>query len=660
MKLDAIKKTIRFLADRELSKHSYSRETFSSKYDRIGKTLENFTGNDFPENLVVNMFYSNLKKESLPIEDYIDIDYFVETISYYPQFQIDFKRKYKPQIDAIAESLIESTKVNFIKNREEIFSYVISESLIEHSFTKKRFIPRKIENQASFSTMTFFNEFHSLQNEASLLPLLNNKPFGFYICRVPYQKVIGVTKSRDGFILVSNQSDGITVFNFNNKVLGVFGLQGNSYTLENIVNKEHSVEIKSNSVESHSITLFDQSNDSDFAKLNIINQLVIKFFVSLVSKDLQENVIQNENKAIAFISEEKVEEKSLMPVVSELAHGNIPHFTKEELKFTGKYEFFSIFDKVFDNVLDMDLVNFHRESRDCFYDLSLIEKFNQKIVGKDGIFDISPKAIKSYIVVDEIEYGQGYVGIEKSLTHLNPITSIIGTEEEVYDHCKMIAKMNKLTLINFYAGIYSARYKDGLKRELQEFFVANIDKLLEDKKFWSFIKTFGLYGATSRNYYNAAMCGAGFLISKQASTLSNFNGKLLDYRQKSKAAKLLGFTIENHKVFEYLEKEHGLILSEPSKNLMEFKKAYQLKKKMFKELDIPNKKSKNFYAFLKNDVDIELNNWLDASIGIHAVLPFTAGQHKKFNEFLLEVNNGEDIVQVITNRYTGAFRHYEK
>jgi hypothetical protein len=660
MKLDAIKKTIRFLADRELSKHSHSKETFSSKYDRIGKTLENFTGNDFPENLVVNMFYSNLKKESLPIEDYIDIDYFVETVSHYPQFQIDFKSKYKPQIDAIAESLIESTKVNFIKNREEIFSYVISESLIEHSFTKKRFIPRKIENQAPFSTMTFFNEFHSLQNEASLLPLLNNKPFGFYICRVPYQKVIGATKSRSGFILVSNQSDGITVFNFNNKILGIFGLQGNSYTLENIVNKEHSVEIKSDSVESHSITLFDQNNDSDFAKLNIINQLVIKFFVSLVSKDLQENIIQNENKAVAFISAEKTEEKSLMPIVSDLQHGNIPHFTKEDLKFTGKYEFFSIFDKVFDNVLDMDLVNFHKESRDCFYDLSFIETFKKDIVGKDRIFDMSPEAIKSYFVVDEIEYGKGYVGIEKSLTHLNPITSIIGTEEEVYDHCKMIAKMNKLTLINFYAGIYSARYKEGLKKELHDFFVANIDKLLEDKKFWSFIKTFGLYGATSKNYHNAAMCGAGFLVSEQAFKLSNVNDKLLDYRQKSKAAKLLGFTIDNYEAFEYLEKEYGLILSEPSKNLMEFKKAYQLKKKMFKELDIPNKKSKNFYAFLKNDVDIELNNWLDASIGIHAVLPFTAGQHKKFNAFLLEVNNGEDIVQVITNRYTGAFRHYEK
>lgn len=656
MKLDAIKKTIRFLADRELSRHSYSKETFSSKYDRIGKTLENFNGNDFPENLVVNMFYSNLKKESLPIEDYINIDYFVETISHYPQFQIDFKNKYKPQIDAISESLIEATKVSFIKNKEEVFSYVISESLIEHSFTKKRFIPRTTEKQAPFSTMTFFNEFHSLQNEASLLPLLDDKPFGFYICRVPYQKVIGATKSRSGFIMASNQPDGITVFNFNNKVLGMAGLQGNSYSLENITNKKHSVKIESDSAESHSVTLFDQNNDSDFAKLNIVNQLVIKFFVSLVSKDLQENIIQNENKAVAFISEEK----SLMPVVSELQHGNIPQFTKEDLKFTGKYEFFSIFDKVFDDVLDMDLVNFHRESRDCFYDLSLIEKFNQKVVGKNNIFDISPEAIKSYFVIDEIEYGQGYVGIEKSLTHLNPITSIIGTEEEVYDHCKMIAKMNKLTLINFYAGIYSTRYKKDLKRELQEFFVANIDKLLEDKKFWSFIKTCGLYGATSRNYYHAATYGSGFLISEQVSSLSNFNGKLLDYRQKSKAAKLLGFTIENHKVFEYLEKEYSLTLSEPSKNLMAFKKAYQLKKRMFRELDIPNKKSKNFYAFLKNDVDIELNNWLDSSIGIYAVLPFTAGQYKKFNEFLLEVNNGEDIVQVITNRLTGAFRHYEK
>jgi hypothetical protein len=122
----------------------------------------------------------------------------------------------------------------------------------------------------------------------------------------------------------------------------------------------------------------------------------------------------------------------------------------------------------------------------------------------------------------------------------------------------------------------------------------------------------------------------------------------------------LGFTIDNYEAFEYLEKEYGLILSETSKNLMEFKKAYQLKKKMFKDLEIPNKKSKNFYAFLKNDVDVELNNWLDASIGIHAVLPFTAGQYKKFNEFLLDINNGEDIVQVITNRLTGAFRHYEK
>ena len=118
---------------------------------------------------------------------------------------------YNPLMENIISKF--ETLCNFkeVKNQSEITSYVITESLVEYSKSKIKFIPRSFNKEINLVGF-LHEEFLTAENDTILIEKMNNLPYGFYISSTVYKKILSTSLATPDYCLISNQEDGITIY----------------------------------------------------------------------------------------------------------------------------------------------------------------------------------------------------------------------------------------------------------------------------------------------------------------------------------------------------------------------------------------------------------------------------------------------------------------
>lgn len=633
------------LSKREKKCNRHEKVMFVSYYEKLKNIFIDSKDNYFAQNMILNSFFYKLKKEEFVLDTIISDHIFLSVLTSYNDFKNNFTKQFPEEIKHIEDQFSSFFDINQIENKEELFSYALTESLIEYNSSKKRHLS-KVEVDNNFILSTKLHEdFLSAKKESDILELLNDKDCGFYIFYVPYQKIVSTTLNLSGVALISKQVDGITIFDFHSKVTGRFGLQNNSFSLNNMINKEHDFNFQRKELKdlSTELSVFNEQHESDFSRCSLLNKIILKCFISVASESENYNKVKNENKAIAYIQEQN-NEKTLYPVVQEFQKDDTPFLDHKDLEFKGKYACLSIFDKALSEFYDFNLINFKSKNQDCFHDLDFNQFYRKEI---KGLKSLNFENVNSLFSVDKIKAGSGYVGMAKSNTHLTTISDLIlGNKEDVYKKCLESSKMNKLTLLNFYRSVYNQFHNEKLKEEFLDFFINNFDKIIQDKKAFSMIKTIGVFGNSQSNRHGVDSHSDTIFISKQHNSFDKFeNEKIMDYKNKNNASKLVSIRIQDYNLIEYFISEYGLSLSEHSLNIFKMHKALIKLDEMYDKIDTPNKKRDNFFGFIDNGIDIELNAWYRVSYFLDIGIPMTNKQFNTLEKTTIEAHNGKEIIQ---------------
>jgi hypothetical protein len=614
----------------ETLKNKHSETMFVSYFDTLKNIFENTKDNSFAQKNIIFSFYSKIKTETINISDFIEDDIMLSFFKDYNSFTDSFFSKYENDLNKIKNKFEEIINLDTIINDKELLSYCVTESLIEYSKANIKFIPRINNDNIHYSNKIHFS-IHSVKKELDILTILENKSFGFYIFKVPYQKVTGNSfKSANAVCLVSHQSNGTTLFNLDNIVLGRSGLKGNSITLENIVSKNHkiNIELKENTKTELSTNTKELN---EFYSLPIFNQLTIISLAGFCS--LKEERDTNEAKIDCLIAyKNNQNDKSFLPVISNFTITDLPYITFEELKFKGKYLFLSKLDDLFEDIINMEFVNFKSDKSNCYFELTMNNENDvESEFGNYFNRSFEPKVFSKHdfnqFYIKETNFKDAGVGTETSKGQITPLNnSIIGTKEEIYNHCFQKAKMNKLTLYVKYIRFYTSINQDKFTTEMWTFINDNIEVLLNDSEFLSLINSVGLCRNSKRNYHNAAY-GNCVLISKEQYNINNLE-ELNGFNSNKKASHLISIILNNTEFYDLFINKYNLTLSKESLFYIELYKMNVTLDKIFDSIEMVNKKKMVFFGFIDNNIDLELQNWYSTFPPLSLILPTTTKQQK--------------------------------
>lgn len=675
-----ILKTLDFLTKKEKSFHKYQESTFESHFEALKSLYVDSDNNDFFKNIITMSIYETMKPMRIEIEDMLlnkeALSFLLEYDSFVSSFEKNYSESLTPFIDEF------KTVLNFdkVSNKNELTSFIITESLKEYSMSEKRWLSKSVKKEQS-KIAKISETFLKSNNDAEMLKLLSDKPFGYYCLRVPYKKIIGSTFSSTDFIIVSNQEDGIIVYDLFSKILGRSGLQSNSYTLENIFTKNHKVEIKYNLETDKEVA---QSVElTDLERLPVLNRLILKTFVTIANNQENINELKNENKVIAYRSESLSE--SLLPVVADFDNEKMPVVTLDELEFKGEYGFLSIFDKLFGDFYSIEDINLKRDKKNRFYKISRTMKDNrlkeEDLLGLSSleqsirtsglnrtqkeIKDFSKKSFNDCYYIEEINHEKSPVGIQKSKELMIPIIeTMLGTEEKIKEHIFSVAKMNKLTLLSQYVDFYMELYSDTHDKELRAFFLKHLPELLEDEVFLKMVKTIGFSTNVKSIYYGMTDYGSSLLLDRTFSSYGEIEDSKLvkDYMGKNKAINLWSIWGQSFEIMDYVLSNYENDFSNETKNIIEIDKAFCLLKRKQKEQMKNGAKVSTFFSFVENGTDIELNNWFAFYRFFNFSFFTTAKQTKVLIEKINRLNDqqSDSIIQNISASLLGQSRLFEK
>ena len=632
-------------------RNNQEKNMFTSHYKTLKELFNDSPSDSFAQHNIVNCFYSKIKSQHIKISELTSDQKLSQFIFEYNKFSEEFSYQFKDEINYFINTFSEHLNVSDIVNINELISYVIVESLVELSNTKIKFIPNNNTENKSFSQL-FNQTFFNAKNDIDIITELENKPFGFYIFKVPYQNMTGSSFNVSGSICIaSHQSNGITLFNLNDNVLNRYGLKGNALNLQNIYNKSHNLDIQFKDNNSHEISINNETND--FKKLDLINQLIFISFFSLCSLEERRNIYEKENKSLISIN--KNNQKSLLPVVSKFSNIDTPQFTFEELRFKDEYAFLSPLDDLFEHIIDMDIVNYTNDKTDCYFMINMNTIDNEdsqfgnyfKKTFEPTLFN---KEHFNQFYIKEVDHNMGQVGVETSMLHITPLkSSFIGSEEEIYQNAMTSAKMNKLTLYYLYFSFYNSIYQQNLVSEMKQFFTQNINDIIQDDNFISLIKSFGFCKNNKTNQKNFVNQKTIFSSSQNIN-----NENLKDYTGKNKALFIANLYLDSSEMFDVLFDKYHLNLTESSQNIIDISLNFITLYNKYNELNIKNKSRRVFFSYIQNEVDIELQEWFQHQSILPVSIPLTNKQKISLEEKILNFG-----IEIQNNNYSNGHRFFD-
>lgn len=595
-----------YLISKETKKNEHQFEV-ESDYSFVKSSFLNTT-NDFFKNTLINNIYSNIKQEKILVNDIIENKFLSNFINAYQDFNLYFNTSFADNLSHIKSNLSKIIDVDNVKNIEELISYCIIESFNEYSNTIIRFIEKNNKNDdAEFSTQ-YFSDFYKAKNDITIFNTLTDKPYGFYFFKTPLRIKSISNNEYSEFTIVSNQANGITLFNMNYRILNYIGISTKRYNTVNAFNKEHNILI--NNIDSEKSTYLSSNlkNTSDFdTELSLINKLIIIGLLSLFSDE--DNRKSQENKKALISFDKDLNDKSLLPVVSSFKHNyDLPFITFDELRFKGDYAFLSFLDDLYQDILNIDVVNYKNDNLYSFYD---ILTNNVETESDFGSFykEFTPKEFSfndfNNFKIKEISREDVYVGINNYHFKIIPINNtIIGSNEDIYQNCFDSAKINKMSLYLYYNKFYSYLYKKEFETEMNDFISNHIEDLVTDTVFLSYINRIGSSNNIKSVYYHHTENVISHYDSELSPTMRIFN-------KDKKATMLLSISIDNKNLVDHLINEYDLSLSSNSHFFLKLFYANIQLNKLYE--DTKSNKRRNINEILDTKIDLELNKWISFS-----------------------------------------------
>lgn len=641
-----------FFSKRDYNNHKEIKDNVTSYYESLKNIFESNQNNERVQNFVVNAFFSKIKTLDVNIGELISEVDVVKMLSEYETFSKSFDTKYKDKVDSIVENFCSIGNFKSIQNGSEMASYVMIEALMEENLMDKVFVPRNVESNEH--SMYLSEDILSAKKDAEIFEQLKDKPFGYYIFHFRYKRMVSTSQNLSDIVIVSHQEYGLTTYKPHSKVSGSTGVSHYFISLKTMLNKEHPQPISESIGEE--VAQYKE-NMSGFERLNIVNKLVIKTFISLVSSKEHIETLKNNYSGSLFLTKEKEHIETLkntLPIVSELKNESFSGFTFDELRFKGKYAFMSVLDDLFEEYYNMEHVNLLSDEEDSFH---MIKEYTEEGRSCSKIMtEFTKEAIDNQYYIHKFKYEKLGVNMDNRLSFLTPVTEVlIGEKEKVLEQTKQKALMNKLTFLNFLIEKYYYFYSDIFNKEIKECLLENKDAIIEDVDFLKMIKTIGACKNIRSNYYIINNHTNSILMSEQKNHFSfEEDEKIKDHKNKLSAQYLVAMPLYNYRIIELLTERYNLKLSKTSNNLFNIIKCQQTIFEMYSEIKRENPKQTrlNFFSFIDNGIDLELNKWFENGYFHYIIIPMNNKQYQSFEELIVTINEC-NIIQDCNKRNMG-------
>ena len=624
----------------------------SSKFDFSSlKEISENTKSQFIADSVKHALYSFVGDNSIKFNELFKNKDLVEFASEYESFLEKYKG-YSSEIDKINNLLFPNN--DLIENKEALISYVIIESLSEFYAAKKYIISRKNTKDEGFYTKYFDDVIELTHNTKQFIVDFDKKPYGFYICKMPSQQMSNLFYGFK-YIVVGNQPSGLYCYELRNETTKHRGIRETFLEIKNdIFRKRHDFNIEFS--ESESNALSNDVKNSVFP--NLMNELVFKCFLHWC------NTGKKEIKAQGVIGYTKNKSgKSNFPVVANFNSTEIKSYTFDELRFSGEYAHLSFFDDLFEDIIDMDYVNYFSDNINEIHAITHMTEYKEKRPMMDFMRDdyVEPEKYsfsKNYaftkdfynklkIVVSEKQEIGKIEALENdfSLTTLNPY--VFGNKEDVEKYNLNAAKINKLKLYQIYIDLYLKKHYDTIESELKDYFMSCLSELMSDIEFFKTVPKVGVSNISNRNLYESFLFRKSFINIITQEDVQPYNNRdldfasisqldvntinFVDYTGKNKAHKMIGFDIKNVESMDHLMNKFDNEFSAPTKFFINMFYAYYKSK----EAGACGQLGRAF----NNIKDPESYNWFTIDSIARLIVPIS----NKNSKSLLEMLENESI-----------------
>lgn len=596
--------------------------------------IQQKTKSKFIKDSIIQALYSYISKYSIPFNTFMsnpDVTAFLnDYCSSLERYKI-----HQTEIEKINDILF-GNDTN-ISNKNDLISYVIVESLIDF-YNSKKYIIQKNNNKEGFYNK-YFDEIIELENSHDFISSFQSKPYGFYVCKLPFQQYSTFFYGYK-YAIISNQPNALYCYELNNSVNVSHGF--NIYNLEiknDIFRKSHNFKIEIN--ENSQNELSTDLNHSIFK--DTITKLVFKSFLYWAES------IKEETFEKGYIGFNKSSNNNNFPAVVNFDSKEVKSFSFEELKFSGEYSFLSFLDDLFEDIIDMQYINYFADNVNKIHLIKHVSddikfKFDENYSFDKNFFNEFEINIVDKVPLDKLKCHERGL----SLTPINPY--YFGTEEDIREYNLNIAKLNKLRIYYLYVKIYFKKNVANFDKEMQSFFIENINKFVTENDFIHLVSKFATGNISNRNIKENFLYAQLPTVvisenisfvdkSKKFYSIKNIEDlDIIDYKSKAKAKKLIGFDISNINIWNYLEERFESNFSKETQFFISLFKSFHLLQNIRNDKEF-KKVSNIIAAFPYEYVDIELYKWIDFDRLVRVFVPMSNKNYKEYMSILEEINH---------------------
>lgn len=614
---------------------SFFKENINSsqfKFDSLNTIQEN-TQSEFIKDSVIQTLYAYIADRHITFSKFLGNQDVTAFLMNYTN-EVEKYKKHSNEVNKIKNMLLGNN--SNITNANDLIPYVIIESLIDFYDAKKYVIQKNNSNDNKFYS-NYFEDVIKLTNSYDFINSFQNKPFGFYICKAPTQQYSSLF-SGDKYIIVGNQPNALYFYELNCDIKKEHGFNSYNLSIENdIFRKRHNFKIEVK--ESDNNELSTDIKKSLF--IDTTNELIFKCFLYWCE------TMKAEVTTKGFIGYNK-SEKTNFPVVSNLESQEIRDFTFEELRFKGEYAFLSFLDDLFEDIIDMSYINYYSDNLNHIHKIQHVSEEINFDLESNYSFD---KSFFNNFKIDIVEKSERNYGSNFSLTPINPY--YFGEKEDIQKYNLNVAKLNKLKVYYMYLRVYLKQNKTTLENDMQSFFTNNVNDFIHDHEFIKLINVLATGNISDRNLKehflyaqipNVLTIPDVRLVNNNGIGYSIYSVKdlnITDYKQTSKAKKLIGFDIHNIDIWNYFENKFNTHFSKETNVIISLFKAYHLLEEVKNKKNIS--KISNIVDAFSYDCDIELFKWNETDRLVRVFVPMNDKNYKDFTDHL-EVVKPEKII----------------
>lgn len=629
-------------------------------YEGLKELILN-SDSQFIDDCVLLALYGYVKPLEKPFNTFMSNKDVLSFLSSYEDKKAQLMETYKEEFSKLESFLFQD--VTFVKNKIDFIPYLVVEGMLEYKSAKKKFIPN-VSVESGEQTVVFRNETIDFRDGQLNLSAFADKDYGYYVGIINPDELSNYYRGSKQQI-ISNQPEGLKIYDIHSEVSQITGFRNNTLEFSNLFKKKHLFEV--DLIEAHEQELQLYTGDKEIKHLyhSFVNKLVLKTFIYFAN--LNHEKINN----VSYLGYKKSKDnKSNFPAVITSQSREMPYFSFEDLKFKGQYDFLSFLDDWFEDILDLDFVNYYSDQINSIHffeqqhewevaqsksNMTVDQALNGNYVEMLDKFENGelPYFSKEYCnnlrinIINEHSFLNSQERSGDTLTPINPYFS--GTEEEMREYAFKIAKANKLKLYNFYMRAFQRTFELNFHTEMKAFLDVNIVDLMEDEEWLNNLERIGIANISPRNWGELGQNGhISVLVNedqveslvpikkyeRQIKSVKDVN--FVDYKGKSKATQWATFHCRNINTLSILEDKYFLKLSKESQFFIDLFKADQRLKVLRKAQSING--IDNLFRFRDYGVDIELYIWFNYNVLLNIVVPMSKGNKEKFVK-RLDLNN---------------------